>query len=143
MNKKKRPMKTCGECRFVRRRMLVLRQNKNSMDESERLQRQQTSSEVRLSVLSSESQKARQDNVQRERKNFRRVAERMIKRTSFTVNEQQNSELVKLIEYLESFFFSKEGQEGLKKVFEEAENQKLGTGKVLSEMWQMEKEDFF
>ena len=113
------------------------------MDESERLQRQQTSSEVRLSVLSPESQKARQDNVRRERKNFRRVAERMIKRTSFTVNEQQNSELVKLIEYLESFFFSKEGQEGLKKVFEEAENQKLGTGKVLSEMWQMEKEDFF
>lgn len=105
MNKKKRPMKTCGECRFVRRRMLVLRQNKNSMDESERLQRQQTSSEVRLSVLSPESQKARQDNVRRERKNFRRVAERMIKRTSFTVNEQQNSELVKLIEYLESFFF--------------------------------------
>lgn len=113
------------------------------MDESERLQRQQTSSKVRLSVLSPESQKARQDNVRRERKNFRRVAERMIKRTSFTVNEQQNSELVKLIEYLESFFFSKEGQEGLKKVFEEAENQKLGTGKVLSEMWQMEKEDFF
>ena len=58
----------------VRRRMLVLRQNKNSMDESERLQRQQTSSKVRLSVLSPESQKARQDNVRRERKNFRRVA---------------------------------------------------------------------
>lgn len=130
----------CGECRFVRRRMLVLRQNRNSMDENERLQRQQASSKVRLSVLSPESQKARQDNVRRERKNFRRVAERMIKRTSFTVNEQQNNELVKLIECLES---SKEGQEGLKKVFEEAENHKPGTGKVLSEMWQMEKEDFF
>lgn len=64
----------------------------------------------------------------------------MIKRTSLTVNEQQNSELVKLIECLES---SKEGQEGLKKVFEEAENHKPGTGKVLGEMWQMEKEDFF
>lgn len=130
----------CGECRFVRRRMLVLRQNRNSMDENERLQRQQASSKVRLSVLSPESQKARQDNVRRERKNFRRVAERMIKRTSLTVNEQQNSELVKLIECLES---SKEGQEGLKKVFEEAENHKPGTGKVLGEMWQMEKEDFF
>lgn len=105
-------MKTCGECRFVRRRMLVLRQNRNSMDEKERLQRQQASSKVRLSVLSPESQKARQDNVRRERKNFRRVAERMIKRTSFTVNEQQTNELVKLIECLES---SKEGQEGLKK----------------------------
>lgn len=115
MNKKKWPMKTCGECRFVRRRMLVLRQNKNSMDESERLQRQQTSSKVRLSVLSPESQKARQDNVRRERKNFRRVAERMIKRTSFTVNEQQNSELVKLIEYLESFFFPKKGKKGSRK----------------------------
>jgi len=64
----------------------------------------------------------------------------MIKRTSFTVNEQQNSELVKLIECLES---SKEGQVGLTKVFEEAENHKPGTGKVLSEMWQIDKEAFF
>jgi len=69
--------------------------------------------------------------VGRERKNFWRVAERMIKRTSFTVNEEQNSELVKLTECLES---SKEGQEGLTKVFEEAENHKPGTRKVLSEM---------
>ena len=130
----------CRECRFVRRRMLVLRGNRISMDENERLQRKQASSKVRLSVLSPESQKARQDNVRRERKNFRRVAERMIKRTSFTVNEQQNSELVKLIECLES---SKRGQEELTKVFEEAENHKPGTGKVLSEMWQMEKEAFF
>ena len=64
----------------------------------------------------------------------------MIKRTSLTVNEQHNSELVKLIECLES---SKEGQEELTKVFEEAKNNKPGTGKVLSEMWQMEKEAFF
>jgi len=42
----------CGECRFVRRRMLVLRENRKSMDENERLQRQQASSKVRLSVLS-------------------------------------------------------------------------------------------
>ena len=130
----------CGECRFVRRRMLVLRENRTSMDENERLQRQQASSKVRLSVLSPVSQKARQDNVRRERKNFRRVVERMIKRTSFTVNEQQNSELAKLIECLQS---SKEGQEELTKVFEEAENHKPGTGKILSEMWQMEKEAFF
>ena len=61
----------------------------------------------------------------------------MIKRTSFTVNKQQNSELIKLIECLES---SKQGQEELTK---EAENHKPGTGKVLSEMWQMEKEAFF
>lgn len=38
----------------------------------------------------------------------------MIKRTSFTVNEQQNSELVKLIEYLESFF-PKEAKKGSRK----------------------------
>ena len=64
----------------------------------------------------------------------------MSKRTSFTLNKQQNSELVKLIECLES---SKEGQEELTKVFEEAENHKPGTRKVLIEMWQMEKEAFF
>lgn len=130
----------CAECRFVRRRMLVLRENRKSMDETERLQRQQASSKVRLSALSPESQKARQDNVRRKRKNFRRVAERMIARMSFRVNEQQNSELVKLIDCIES---SKEGQEGLRKVFEEAENNKPGTGKVLGEMWHMEKEAFF
>ena len=63
--------------------------------------------------------------MRRERKNSRRVAERMIKRTSFTVNEQQNNELVDLIECFES---SKEGgQEEFTRVFEEAENHKPGT----------------
>lgn len=84
------------------------------MDKNKRLQRQQVSSKVRLSVLSPENQKVRQDNVRRERKNFQRVAE----------NDQAdviNSELVKLIECLES---SKEGQEGLMKVFKKAKNHK-------------------
>ena len=53
----------CGECRFVRRRILVLRENRNSMDENEGLQRQQAASKVRLSVWSPVSQKSRQDNV--------------------------------------------------------------------------------
>jgi len=68
------------------------------------------------------------------------MAERMIRRTSVTVNEEQNSKLVALINCLES---CKEGQEGLTKVFNEAENHKPGTGGVLREMWHMEKEDFF
>lgn len=67
------------------------------------------------------------------------MAERMIRRTSVTVNEKQNSKLVALINCLES---CKEGQEGLTKVFNEAENHKPGTG-VLCEMWHMEKEDIF
>ena len=57
-----------------------------------------------------------------------------------TVNENQNTELVALINCLES---CKEGQEGLTKVFNEAENHKPGTGGVLREMWHMEKEAFF
>lgn len=68
------------------------------------------------------------------------MAEWMIRRTSVTVNEEQNSELVALINCLES---CKEGQEGLTKVFNEAENHKPGTGGVLRKMWHMEKEDFF
>ena len=91
-------------------------------------------------MLSPGSQKARRDTVRRERKNVRRVAEKMIKRTSFTVNDKQNSELLKLIECLES---SKEGQEELTKVFEEVENHKPATRKVPGKMWQMEKEAFF
>ena len=81
--------------------------------------------------------------MRRERKNYvnyRRMAQRMIQRTSMTVNENQNTELVALINCLES---CKEGQEGLNKVFSEAENHKPGTGGVLREMWHMEKEAFF
>ena len=63
----------------------------------------------------------------------------MINRTSAAVNKQQNSELVKLIDCIDS---SKEGQEGLRKVFDEAENKKPGSGAVIREMWQME-EAFF
>ena len=105
---------TCGECKLVRRQMLVLRDKRKSLDESDRLRRQHASSKVRLSVLSPESQKSRQENVRRERKNYRRIAERMIQRTSVTINEKQNSELVTLINCLES---CKEGQEGLTGVF--------------------------
>jgi len=78
--------------------------------------------------------------VRRERKNFRRTAERMIKRTSVSLNENQNSELLKLIDCIDS---SNEGQEELNKVFEEAENRKPGSRAVIREMWQMEKEAFF
>ena len=120
--------------------MLVLRDRRRSLEEDDRLQRQKASSKVRLSIFSPESQKARQENVRRERKNYRRMAQRMIRRTSLTMNEKRNSELAALIHCLES---SEEGQEGLNKVFNEAENHKPGTGAVLREMWHMEKEDFF
>ena len=130
----------CGECKLVRRKMLVLRDKRKSLDENDRLQRQQASSKVRLSVLSPESQEARQENVRRERKNYRRIAERMIQRSSVAVNEKQNSELVTLINCLES---CKEGQEGLAKVFNEADSHKPGSGAVIREMWQMEKAAFF
>lgn len=118
--------------------MLVVRDRRRSLEE-DRLQRQKASSKMRLSILSPESQKARQD-VRSERKNYRQMAERMVQRSSVTVNEKQNSELVALINCLES---SKEGQEGLTKVFNEAEQHKPGTGSVLREMWQVEKEEFF
>ena len=120
--------------------MIIVRDKRKSLGEDDRLQRQQASSKVRLSILSPESQKARQENVRRERKNYRRMAERIIRRTSVTVNEKQNSELVALINCLES---CKKGQEGLTKVFNDAENHKPGTGGVLREMWHMEKEDVF
>ena len=48
--------------------------------------------------------------------------------------------MVALINCLES---CKEGQEGLTKVFNEAENHKPGAGSVLREMWHIEKEAFF
>ena len=43
----------------------------------------------------------------------------MISRKSVTVNQQQNSELVKLVHSIES---GREGQEGFANVFEEADN---------------------
>lgn len=129
-----------GECKLVRRQMPVVRDKRNSLDEKNGLKRQQASSKVRLSFLSPESQKARHGTMRRERKNFRRIAERMIRRTSMTVSQDQSSELVKLINCIES---SKEGQEGLANVFEEADKHKPGSGGVLREMWQLEKEAFF
>ena len=103
-------------------------------------QRQQALSKARMSFLSTESQKAMQENVRKEGKNFRRITEQMIRRTSVTVNQQQNSELAKLINSIES---CKNGQESLAKVLEQADNHKPGTGAVIREMWQMEKESFF
>lgn len=76
----------CGECKLVRRKMLVVHDKRKNLEEDDRLQRQQASSKVRLSILNPESQKARKENVRRERKNYRQMAERMIRRTSVAVN---------------------------------------------------------
>lgn len=131
-------LEMCGDCNLVRRQLLVVRDKGKSLDEKDRLERQQASSKVRVSFLSPESTKARENNVRKaERKNFRQVAERMIRRTSMAVNDEQNSELVKLISCIES---SKEGQDGLAKVFEEADKHKPGSGAIIQEMWQLEKE---
>lgn len=130
----------CSEFRLARRQMLVVCDRRTSLLEEERIERQQASSKVRLSFLSPESQKVRHENVRKEGKNFQRIEERMISRTSVTVKQQQNSELVKLVQSIES---CKEGQEGLAKVLEEVDNHKPGTGVVIREMWQMEKESFF
>lgn len=120
--------------------MLVVRDRRTSLLEEERIERQLASSKVTLSFLSPESQKVRHENVRIERKNFTRDAERMISRTFVTVNQQQNSELVKLVQSIES---CNEGQEGLARVVEEADNHKPGTGAVIREMSQMEKESIF
>ena len=55
----------------------------------------------------------------------------MISRKSVTVNQQQNSELVKLDHSIES---GREGQEGFANVFEEADNHNPGTGVVIREI---------
>ena len=120
--------------------MLVVRDRRTSLLAEERIERQQASSKVRLSFLSPERQKVRHENVQKEQKNFRRIMEQMISRTSVTVNQQQNSKLVKLVQSIES---CKEGQEGLAKVLEEADNHKPSNWSGIHEMWQMEKESFF
>lgn len=67
----------CAECKLARRKMLLVRDRRKSLEEDDRLQRQRASSKVRLSILSPDSQKARLENVRRERKNYRRMAERM------------------------------------------------------------------
>ena len=77
--------------------------------------------------MSLESKVGRHENLRKERKNFRQIAERMITRTSVTVNQQQNGELVKLVHSTE---LRREGQVGFAKVLEEADNHKPGTGAV-------------
>lgn len=95
---------------------------------------------VKICHLSPVSQRARELNVRRERANYRRMAERLKASTSLSVNEDQNSELVKLIECIST---SKEGQEGLNKVFKEADVCNPGRGTVLKELWELERQAFF
>lgn len=126
----------CVECKLVRRKMLVVREKRKSLNKESRVEKQQASSKVRVSYLSPESQ-VRQNNVRRKRKHFRRMAERLISRT---VNEEQNNELVKLVSCLES---CKEDQESMNKVFDEADGHNPGSGAVIRELWHLEKEAFF
>ena len=57
--------------------------------------------------------------MRRERKNYRREAERLRTSTALTVSEEQSNELAKLIECISS---SKEGQEAVKAVCNEADD---------------------
>ena len=56
-----------------------------------------------------------------------------------TVGDEQSKELAKLIECISS---SEEGQEAVKAVCNEADEQP-GSGAILKELWELEREAFF
>ena len=57
-----------------------------------------------------------------------------------TVSDQQSKELAKLIDCISS---SEEGQEAIKAVCNEADEQQSGSGAILKELWELEREAFF
>lgn len=95
---------------------------------------------MKICHLSPASQQARELNVRRERKNYRREAERLRTSTALTVSEGQSKELAKLIDCISS---SEEGQEAVKAVCNEADEQQPGSGAILKELWELEREAFF
>ena len=98
---------------------------------------------MKICHLSPASQQARELNVRRERKNYRREAERSERlrtSTALTVSEEQSKELAKLIDCISS---SEERQEAVKAVCNEADEQQPGSGALLKELWELEREAFF
>ena len=83
---------------------------------------------VKICHLSPASQQAREFNVRRERKNYRREAKRLRTSTALTVSDEQSKELAKRIECISS---SEEGQEAVKAVCNEADEQP-GIGAILN-----------
>ena len=73
----------------------------------------------------------REFNVRRERKNYRREAERLRTSTALIVSEEQSKELAKLSECISS---SEEGQEAVKVVCNEAVKQQPGSRAILKEL---------
>ena len=57
-----------------------------------------------------------------------------------TVSDEQSKELAELIECISS---SEEGQEAVKAVCNEADEQQPGSGAILKELWELEREAFF
>ena len=84
--------------------------------------------------------KAREFNVRSERKYYRREAKRLCTSTTLTVSDEQSKELAKLIECISS---SEEGQEAVKAVCNEADEQQPGSAAILKEFWELEREAFF
>ena len=95
---------------------------------------------MKICHLSPANQQAREFNVRRERKNYRREAERLRTSTALTVSEEQSKELAKLIECISS---SEEGQEAVKAVCNKADEQQPGSGAILKELWELEGERRF
>ena len=95
---------------------------------------------MKICHLSPASQQAREFNVRRERKNYRREAERLRTSTALTVSEEQSKELAMLIECISS---SEEGEKEVKAVCNETDEQQPGSGAILKELWELEREAFF
>ena len=91
---------------------------------------------MKICHLSPASQQPREFNVRSERKSYRQEAKRLRTSTALTVSDEQSKELAKLIECISS---SEEGQEAVKAVCNEANEQQPGSGAILKELWELER----
>lgn len=124
----------------MRRQLKLVQAKRKDLVDSAKARRQDASSKVKICHLSPASQQAREFNVRRGRKNYRREAKRLRTSTALTVSDEQSKELAELIECISS---SEEGQEAVKAVCNEADEQQPGSGVILKELWELEREAFF
>ena len=90
-------------------------------------------------MLSLTSEKIRLKNIRGERKYYCKIAKKYWEKTKISLNDKKNHELSLLVNEIES---SVHGQQALEQVFAEAETTKVGRGKTLKEVWQMDRIEF-
>lgn len=130
---------TCTNCRKLTRELNAILTRREKRPEGNKWQRQSASSTNAICFLSPGSKKERFKNIKKERKHFKKVANKYWERTKIALGQTESDELCCLMNEIDS---NEQGKKELEKIFEEAESSREGRGLTLRELWKKEKLDF-